>query len=109
MAVPQSVYKDLPLDESRREIRVLKFLEPQDSIISVSMLAISLDDPNIGYDALSYCWGEAIFDHDIICNEQLIKVTKGLFSALQRVQDLPDLNRETQIENACKALWVDQM
>jgi hypothetical protein len=44
MAVPQSVYDRLPLDESSREIRLLSFQTPKDSLITVPKAFIVLSD-----------------------------------------------------------------
>lgn len=41
----------------------------------------------IAYKALSYCWGEQKFDHTIICNGLLIRITASLHSALLRIRE----------------------
>jgi hypothetical protein len=66
MAVPQSIYEALLLNASRRETRLLQFEEYVKHGITISMIIASLDDPDLHYCALSYCWGTPVFDHFIV-------------------------------------------
>jgi hypothetical protein len=109
MAVPQTIYEGLPLDAGRREIRLLQFHKYVNHSITVSMSKASLDNPDLSYHALSYCWGEPIFDQVITCNGEEVKVTAGLFAALRRLQHFHGLKFECQHKDLGGTLWVDQL
>lgn len=51
----------------------------------------------IEYTALSYCWGPARFEKDLLCNDQLYPITHNLFDALQHIR--------TRVDTL--PLWVD--
>lgn len=51
------------------------------------------------YEALSYCWGEPVYDHHVTMNGTKHPVTQNLYSALQRVQ------RSGQ----ARCLWIDAL
>lgn len=112
MAVPQSIYGALPLNESRREIKLLQFEEYVNHMVTVSMITASLDDPDLNYCALSYCWGTPFFDYLIVCNGRNVGVTPGLFAALRRMQHMPKLEVcfSEDLDNILGGtLWVDQL
>lgn len=90
MAVPQTIYEALPLNTNRREIRLSQFHEYVYHSVRVSMIKASLDDPDLSYHALSYCWGEPVFDQAITCNAEDVKITAGLFAVLRRLQHFLD-------------------
>lgn len=53
------------------------------------------------YYALSYCWGSARRDKDIVCNGKLLSVTAHLKRGIQELQAIPML--------AGSWIWIDQI
>lgn len=53
----------------------------------------------VEYTALSYCWGPARFEQDVILNGKLYPITRNLFDALQHVRTPVDI----------LPLWVDAL
>lgn len=51
--------------------------------------------------ALSYCWGSATRDKDIVCNGKLLNVTAHLKRGIQELQAIPMLARSW--------IWIDQI
>ena len=96
------------LDQSKREIRVLKVLSPRlpepkktekagtaDAQVRCTIQHASLDD-NPDYSALSYAWGDPNKTVPILVDDLIFHATENLESALRHVQ-----STETD------ALWVD--
>lgn len=46
-----------PLDQATRSIRLLHIRHESDGEIYATIVHASLDDEQIAYEALSYCWG----------------------------------------------------
>jgi hypothetical protein len=63
------IYRDLPLQPNSMDIRILKVesSENEDAPIIASLKIASLA-VNPSYSALSYTWGERVFNYSIICN-----------------------------------------
>ena len=61
---------------------------------------VSLDHPNLKFDALSYTWGSQAQTYPIICNEQLLHVHYNLCTAL------PHLSRRRG-DNPVLPIWID--
>jgi hypothetical protein len=80
------VYQDLP---SGNFIRLLCMSPGNRGEEIVCSLHVTPLDELPPYTALSYCWGKPVFDHIVCCEGKEIKVTKNLYSALQRMR-LPD-------------------
>ncbi|KAL8868177.1 MAG: hypothetical protein Q9174_005159 [Haloplaca sp. 1 TL-2023] len=91
-----STYKYEKLDPTRKEIRICT-IHPGafDDPIHCSLLTVSLDD-NPKYETLSYAWGPPLFDHEILVNGSILKVTKNLHNAVRyiRCQERLDPNDE---------------
>lgn len=51
------------------------------------------------YESVSYAWGTGQRDHDIVCDDKILKITPNLYNVLQRVR-LPDVPRN---------LWADSI
>ncbi|KAL9066322.1 MAG: hypothetical protein Q9161_007614 [Pseudevernia consocians] len=86
------IYRYSPLPSTGKTIRLL-CVKPAKSIndpIICDMLQVQLadDDQQLGhrpeYAALSYTWGDPIFDRHIICDGRNIPVTQHLDAALRR-------------------------
>ena len=86
------------LDQSRQEIRLLT-LEPGERghRIVCSLASASLAEPDIAYEALSYCWGSPNDERDISISGTVVQVTDNLFAALEY------LRRPSER----RILWVD--
>jgi hypothetical protein len=52
----------------------------------------------ISYEALSYCWGEPLFTHELTCNGVQYPITSNLCDALRRLRT-----------NRNRYLWVDAL
>jgi hypothetical protein len=63
----------------------------------------SLDD-NPEYSALSYCWGDPIFEHELVCEGKTFLITAQLSAALRQIRLL-----EPDRRDLWQALWVDQI
>lgn len=92
------------------EIRILalepgKLGEPLEATIHLAVIthdkSIVLHESRFktNYEALSYCWGEPIFDHSISCNGLGYPITRSVYQALQRLR----------FEEEVRYLWVDQL
>lgn len=92
-----SFYESIPLDPTRREIRVLR-LAPgsRDETPKATLKCVSLDD-NPEYNVLSYAWGS---NSDLVAIEvqgEEFLVTRNLY------QCLVNLRHETE----ALSIWVD--
>jgi hypothetical protein len=92
-------YSDLPLDITKKEIRLLTLLPAPhiDDEIYVTLSKASLDDAALKYDALSYTWGASTEHHTIRLHDQVHPVTDNLFYALRRIRH----------RRAEKRIWID--
>jgi hypothetical protein len=92
------------------EIRILalspgRLGEPLEAKIHLAAFThdsgVVLHDARIktNYEALSYCWGQPIFDRSILCNSVDYPITQGLYQALQRLR----------LQDKVRYLWVDQL
>ncbi|KAF2433428.1 HET-domain-containing protein [Tothia fuscella] len=83
---------------TKNTIRLLKINPGRNTDPVSSHLEIAcLDERRILYEALSYVWGDANDLVDVHCNQKIIKITRSLSSALQR------LRYETQP----RYIWAD--
>ena len=88
---------------SSDQIRLL-YLKPgsENEVLEVAFRAINADD-EILYEAISYCWGDPVFNNYIICKDpgawspRILAVTRNLYDALTAFR-LPDRER---------VLWAD--
>jgi hypothetical protein len=89
-----------PLEESRKQIRILKLLPgPADSPVFCELNLTDLcSDDHAGYEALSYCWGNTNNSKAIQLSGQQFRVTSNLYAALKRLRHKYDKIR---------TLWVD--
>ncbi|KAL8965697.1 MAG: hypothetical protein Q9183_003729 [Haloplaca sp. 2 TL-2023] len=78
-----SLYMYDKLDPTQKQIRICT-IHPGafDDPIRCSLHTVSLDD-NPKYETLSYAWGAPIFDHEILVDGSILKVTKNLHNALR--------------------------
>ncbi|KAI1395689.1 heterokaryon incompatibility protein-domain-containing protein [Hypoxylon fuscum] len=95
-----SVYSDIPLDASKREIRLLH-LQPApnlDDEISGTLTTAALGDRATKFEALSYTWGGSSENRTIQLNQKGGHVvTDNLYYALRRLR-----NRRTK-----RVIWID--
>jgi hypothetical protein len=76
---------DVPLDQTRRETRLITILPGTGSEISCTLRTVSLTD-NPKSNALSYVWGNPKDTRDIKVNGMNVAVTKNLEGALRRIR-----------------------
>ncbi|KAK3052278.1 hypothetical protein LTR09_006488 [Extremus antarcticus] len=62
-------------------------------------ISLSNDSHAVDYAALSYCWGDQVFERSIQCNGVWYPITKNLYNALQHLR----YNTKTML------LWVDAL
>ena len=70
----------------RRTFRVLRIhgsIYPEETVVC-DMLEMSLDDAQLCYEAISYCWGGQRPTELIMCEGERILVTKNAEMALRR-------------------------
>lgn len=91
-----SVYESLPLDPTG-QIRIINIApgEENDPVV-VSMTCVSLDDPEIQFQGLSYVWGDGTNPVVVYCNGAEFKATRNLHSSLRRLR-----------QNKIYTLWID--
>ncbi|KAH8898195.1 HET-domain-containing protein, partial [Thozetella sp. PMI_491] len=103
--LPQGKLSDLyqPLDKSRNEIRILRLLPYgyPDGMIHCHLETRSLQDDQLLYNAVSYAWGDATETAELCCNLAIVRVTKGLHSALKNLRSLLNTVEEEL------HLWID--
>jgi hypothetical protein len=90
-------YQPFAKDNNEGSTRLLQLLpgatgEP----IKGSIVNVNLCD-NPGYEALSYCWGDAVNTIRIYIGKQYIDVTRNLHDALVKLRDKED----------SRTLWID--
>jgi hypothetical protein len=98
VAFTQALYR--PLEESRKQIRILKLLPgPPGSLVFCELNLTHLcSDDHAGYEALSYCWGNTNNSKAIQPSGHQFRVTTNLYAALKRLRHQHDKIR---------TLWVD--
>lgn len=92
-------YTSLPSDALKQQtIRLLELHPANDAstAIKCSLVVASLHQ-GLGYEALSYCWGDASSKLTVVCNGQRLAITTSLHLALQHLRDA----------TKPRTLWVD--
>jgi hypothetical protein len=92
-------YNYLPLRDLQ-EVRLLHIQPGEwDSPISCHITKVTLEAPNLEYEALSYTWGHPRKESPIICNDEgdTLLVTRNCELALRRLRD--SIHERT--------IWVD--
>ncbi|KAI5362794.1 putative heterokaryon incompatibility [Septoria linicola] len=85
METKRAIYKNLDIDS--RQIRVTSILPSSDlsAIVKCTLDVVPLgDEPDAGFEALSYCWGEPKITADIEVDGTLLAVTTNLEAALRQ-------------------------
>ncbi|KAI3543786.1 hypothetical protein CSPX01_06109 [Colletotrichum filicis] len=100
-----SMFTHAPLNESRREIRLVRIRPPPDEQISAkNTIALeikhaSLNEPELSFAALSYVWGSATDTTPIEIEGASFSVTLNLHAALQQLQ----------MNSVDSWLWIDAL
>lgn len=97
-SLTQALYK--PLEKSRGQIRILKLLPglvDSPILCKLSTTHVCSDD-RVGYEALSYYWGNMSNSKTIQLSGQQFNVTSNVYSALRRLRHQHSKKR---------TLWVD--
>jgi hypothetical protein len=83
-------YQPFAKDNNDRLTRLLQLLPGETGEpIKGSIVNVNLCD-NPGYEALSYCWGDAVNTIRIYIGRQYIDVTRNLHDALVELRDKED-------------------
>ncbi|KAH8815982.1 heterokaryon incompatibility protein-domain-containing protein [Xylogone sp. PMI_703] len=84
--------------EDGNKIRIA-YLEPGafHDVIEITLEQASLHDETVGFEALSYVWGDPSEKYQILCNNKSFHVTKNLYRALKFLRK----------ERQSRALWID--
>lgn len=93
-------YEHRPIDSAAGEIRLLR-VQPaiyRADVLDCDLLTFNLNDCP-GFDALSYVWGAPVFDHEILCENRIMFITKSLDGALKRFRRLKKSKQQF--------IWVD--
>ena len=102
--------KELYTPLTNWQIRILALLpgSPDENISVELFVATLLQDSGcialggktkIEYEALSYCWGEPRFDHELDCNGVCYPITEHLYTALSYLR----------MEHGVRYLWIDAL
>ncbi|KAK1447101.1 hypothetical protein CMEL01_08940 [Colletotrichum melonis] len=100
-----NMFTHAPLNESRREIRLVRIRPPPNEQVSakktiaLEIKHASLDEPGLSYAALSYVWGIATDTTSIEIEGASFSVTSNLHAALQQLQ----------INSVDSWLWIDAL
>ncbi|KAK0113266.1 hypothetical protein ONS95_014961 [Cadophora gregata] len=100
--IPEEFYQYTPIDSAAGEIRVLRLREAmfRSDVVVLELVTINIRDVNRpDFAALSYHWGEPLFDKAIVCNEKRLDVNASLLACLKR-------HRADWLEKP-EYLWVD--
>jgi hypothetical protein len=100
--IPSEDFQYTPIDSTSGEIRVLRLHEAvfRSDAVVVDLVTINIRDANCpNFGALSYHWGELVFDHAIVCNGKKFSVNASLHACLRR-------HRSDWLEKP-EFLWVD--
>ncbi|RFU33002.1 hypothetical protein B7463_g3338, partial [Scytalidium lignicola] len=101
----RSTFTYSPLDSSKNQIRLLRFVRsqhgssfPQKAFLSLELYHCSFDSTP-KYHALSYVWGSSVKNRPILLNGKTWYITRSLELALQRFEDDDDV----------EWLWADAL
>lgn len=79
-------------------IRLLKLLQGREEEELCASLALAdLEENDLDYDALSYCWGPPVFCRRIRVGQAYFKITENLYHALHRLR----------LPAEARVIWVD--
>ncbi|KAK4493624.1 hypothetical protein PRZ48_014342 [Zasmidium cellare] len=79
-----------PLDATKQQIRLLR-VHPgspydNDDTVQCDMFVADLQDPELEYDALSYCWGDPNPQQTILVHNREVEIGPSLESALRHLR-----------------------
>ncbi|KAL8876952.1 MAG: hypothetical protein Q9198_004939 [Flavoplaca austrocitrina] len=100
------------LDPSRKQIRICTIHPgPFEDPIKCSLSTVLLDD-NPRYETLSYAWGAPVFDHTVLVDGAVLKVTRSLHDALRYLRPRKKYfgavdESPWDIRDATAVLWAD--
>ncbi|KAG9252296.1 heterokaryon incompatibility protein-domain-containing protein [Emericellopsis atlantica] len=101
---PVDRYQYVPLDPVTDEIRLIVLHPSEDEQARVNLhLAHSPAKSDVGYNAISYTWGERQPRADIVVTGQLFSVTKSLEELLRRVR-----RKQGELVMWIDAICIDQ-
>lgn len=101
------------LSGASQEIRLIEVSPYTDqsqnakATINCSMSVVSLEDPRLKYNAVSYVWGEPAITEPIILNGHAVKVTSNLHAFLVLYRDM--LSTDVGSVVTRYPLWIDAL
>lgn len=96
-------FKHDPLDYTKGSIRLIRIL-PSLSADKLIQCEISHTSINASYECLSYRWGDANPEHEILLNGKLFRVRQNLFDFLQLLR-----SRGAETLESSPFLWIDSL
>ncbi len=100
--VPAEDFQYTPIDSASGEIRVLRLHKAvfRFDVVVVDLVTININDENHpSFGALSYHWGDPVFDQTIVCDGKKLLINASLHASLKR-------HRSDWVELP-EFLWVD--
>ncbi|KAJ3454065.1 hypothetical protein MRS44_018697 [Fusarium solani] len=100
--IPLEDFRYTPIDSASGEIRVLRLHEAvfRSDLVVVDLVTINIHDANrLSFGALSYHWGDPVFDQAIVCDSKKLLINASLFASLKR-------HRSDWVQKP-EFLWVD--
>ena len=98
-------YTKRQTSNSKNEIRLVRLYVAANvnAPLVCDLRVVSLDEKP-DYSALSYCWGDPVFDQELICEGKTFLITAQLSAALRQIRLLSPDQRDFW-----QPLWVDQI
>jgi hypothetical protein len=94
---PSHGFKYTPLTGAR-EVRLLILQPGQDNeMVTCHLRSTVIDNSDIDFEAISYCWGDLRKKRSIICEGRRLRVTTNLFDALRHLRG----------KDHTRMLWAD--
>ncbi|KAL2128350.1 hypothetical protein VTI74DRAFT_9291 [Chaetomium olivicolor] len=98
------LYRRLPLDPRRKEIRVLTLLSGNDhELLECTLSVVSLSDGSVRFNALSYVWGDPGDTTTMTVDGVPAVVTKSLAGALHSLRNCPTASFSAPL------IWADAL
>ncbi|KAI4283096.1 MAG: hypothetical protein L6R38_002422 [Xanthoria sp. 2 TBL-2021] len=97
------------LDPNRKQIRICTIYPGAfDDPIRCSLRTVSLDH-HLEYETLSYTWGAPVFDHTLLVDGALLKITRSLHNAMRYLRRQERLvSKEEKKSSSDNAFEIDE-
>ncbi|KAF2662177.1 HET-domain-containing protein [Lophiostoma macrostomum CBS 122681] len=96
--IPTRTYRYTPLStKDHTRILELEPAEAEDAPLCCRLREVNVETENYMYEALSYTWGEPIFSHELMVEDEMMKITSSLAGALRRFRS----------KDRTRSIWAD--